>query len=262
MSGANRSGVARSAGANRNGALARFKEMLRSTAHAVLDPAVGLLMRMGFTANGLTLIGLTLSGAAGYAFFDGHSRLAALLLAVSGLCDILDGQVARRSGGETRFGAFFDSTLDRLSEALVLTGILGFCLRNLVALVQDPVRALAQTDAGLEPITWAMVAVTTALALTGSFLVSYTRARAEGLGLECKVGWFERPERLVLLIVAMGIKQFRAISLALILLALFSFITACQRVVHVWKLTRSPADRAGADPPAGRRSMSREAGDS
>jgi CDP-diacylglycerol--glycerol-3-phosphate 3-phosphatidyltransferase len=262
MSGANRTDVARSADGERTGSLTRIKDALRTTAHAVLDPVVALLMRMGFTANGLTLIGLTLSLAAGFAFFDGHSRLAALLLAVAGLCDILDGQVARRSGGETRFGAFFDSTLDRLSEALVLLGILGFCLRNLVALVLDPARAMAQTDAGLDPVTWAMVGVTAMLALTGSFLVSYTRARAEGLGLDCRVGWFERPERLVLLIVAGAIQWFSAISWALLLLALFSFITAAQRVAHVWKLTRSPADRSTMDPPAGPRSTSREAGDS
>ena len=262
MSGANRTIAARPSGAGRGGALARFKDAVRNIAHAVLDPVVSLLMRVGFTANGLTLIGLTLSGAAGFAFFDGHSRLAALLLGASGLCDILDGQVARRSGGETRFGAFFDSTLDRLSEALVLIGILGFCLRNLVALVLDPARAMQQTDAGLDPVTWAAVGVTAMLALTGSFLVSYTRARAEGLGLDCRVGWFERPERLVLLILAGAIQWFSAISWALLLLALFSFITAAQRVAHIWKLTRGPSEDASADPPSARRSTSREAGDS
>lgn len=261
MSGANRTEVAASA-AGREPLPARVKHTLRTAAHAVLDPIVGVLVRAGFTANGLTLIGLALSAAAGFAFFDGHSRLAALLLAGAGLCDILDGQVARRSGGETRFGAFFDSTLDRLSEALVLIGILGFCLRNLVALVLDPERALAQTDAGLDPVTWAAVGVTAMLALTGSFLVSYTRARAEGLGLDGRVGWFERPERLLLLIVAGAIKWFSAISWALLLLALFSFITAAQRVIHIWRLTRDSSDRSAADPPAGRRSTSREAGDS
>jgi CDP-diacylglycerol--glycerol-3-phosphate 3-phosphatidyltransferase len=262
MSGVNRTMDARPSSAGRGGALTRFKDMLRQTAHAVLDPVVSLLMRVGFTANGLTLIGLALSAAAGFAFFDGHSRLAALLLAVSGLCDILDGQVARRTVGETRFGAFFDSTLDRLSEALVLTGILGFCLRNLVALVLDPSRVMAQTDAGLDPVTWAAVGVTAMLALTGSFLVSYTRARAGSLGLECRVGWFERPERLVLLILAGAIKWFSAISWALLLLALFSFITAAQRVAHVWKLTRGPSEGSTADPPPAPPSTSREAGDS
>jgi CDP-diacylglycerol--glycerol-3-phosphate 3-phosphatidyltransferase len=254
--------TARSSNSGPGGALARFKDAVRNTAHAVLDPVVNLLMRIGFTANGLTLIGVALSAAAGFAFFDGHSRLAALLLAVSGLCDILDGQVARKSGGETRFGAFFDSTLDRLSEALVLIGILGFCLRNLSRLALDPALVLEQVEKGLDPMTWAVVGVTSMLALTGSFLVSYTRARAEGLGLECRAGWFERPERLVLLILAGAIHSFLAISWALLILALFSFITAAQRVAHVWKLTRGSSEGSSADPPSAQRSTSREAGDS
>jgi len=82
-----------------------------------------------------------------------------------------------------------------------------------------------------------MVAV---LALVGSFMVSYTRARAEGLGLECRVGWFERPERLVLLIIAGLFKIFWIMSAALLLLAVLSFWTAIQRVRHVWRITRGP----------------------
>jgi CDP-diacylglycerol--glycerol-3-phosphate 3-phosphatidyltransferase len=77
-----------------------------------------------------------------------------------------------------------------------------------------------------------------ALALVGSFMVSYTRARAEGLGLDCKVGWFERPERLVLLMVAGLLRVFWAMSAALLLLAALSFATAAQRVAHVYRNTR------------------------
>ena len=238
------------------GRLARIKERLRTTAHAVLDPVVSGAIRLGLTANHLTVLGFGISLGAALAFFDGHSRLGALLLLVSGLCDILDGQVARRQGGETRFGAFLDSTLDRLSESAVLIGILGFCLRNLHALVFSPERVIEQTRAGLFPMTWAVVGITAMLALVGSFMVSYTRARAEGLGLECKVGWFERPERLALLIVAGALQVFWAMSGALLLLALFSFVTAAQRVAHVWKLTRVPRDAsprdAGPDADGGR----------
>ncbi len=226
-------------GALPSGRLSRIKDALRRFAHSALDPTVRVMLRIGIGANHLTLIGLSLSAAAGLAFFDGHSRLGALLLALSGVCDILDGQLARAAGGETRFGAFFDSTLDRLSEALVLLGILGFCLRNLVALVFDSMSVVEQTTMGLAPWTWAVVGMTAMLALTGSFLVSYTRARAEGLGLECKVGWFERPERLLLLILAGALKAFSAMSGALLVLALFSFITAAQRVAHVYRITRT-----------------------
>jgi CDP-diacylglycerol--glycerol-3-phosphate 3-phosphatidyltransferase len=176
-------------------------------------------------------------------FFEGHSRTAALLLLLGGTCDILDGQLARRAGVLSRFGAFLDSTLDRVSEAAVLLGILGFYLRNLYALVLHPERALLQISSGLEPLTWVVVAFTAALALVGSFLVSYTRARAEGLGLDCKVGWFERPERTVLVILAGLLRVFWAMSAALLLLAVLSFATAAQRVAHVHRNTR----RAGAD---------------
>jgi CDP-diacylglycerol--glycerol-3-phosphate 3-phosphatidyltransferase len=165
------------------------------------------------------------------------------MLLLAGLCDILDGELARRAGLASRFGAFLDSTLDRLSEALVLLGILGFYLRNLYALVLHPERALLQISTGLEPLTWAVMAFTAALALVGSFMVSYTRARAEGLGLDCKVGWFERPERLVLLVVAGLLRVFWAMSAALLLLAILSFATAAQRVAHVHRNTR----RAGND---------------
>ena len=220
------------------GRLAGFKQGLRDGAQAALEPAAAWLARLGVRPDHLTALGLLLSAIAGLAFFDGHSRLAALLLALGGLCDLLDGQVARLGGGETRFGALMDSTLDRLGESLVLLGILGFYLRNLAALAMDPAQLVTQMAIGLHPGTWAVVALTAVLALVGSFMVSYVRARAEGLGLDCRVGWFERPERLALLIVAGALQVFWAMSAALLLLAILSFATAYQRVAHVWKLTR------------------------
>jgi CDP-diacylglycerol--glycerol-3-phosphate 3-phosphatidyltransferase len=223
--------------------VATLKRQLQDGAHSALEPLVTLLSRLGARADQLTIAGVVLSVVSAFAFFEGHSRTGALMLLLAGLCDILDGELARRAGAMSRFGAFLDSTLDRLSEAAVLLGILGFYLRNLLALVLHPERALLQISTGLEPLTWAVVAFTAALALTGSFLVSYTRARAEGLGLECKVGWFERPERLVLLILAGLLKVFWAMSAALLLLAVLSFATAAQRVAHVHRNTR----RAGTD---------------
>lgn len=225
------------------GRVATVKRQLQDGAHAVLEPLVALLSQLGVRADHLTIAGLALSGLSGLAFFEGHSRTGALLLALAGVCDLLDGELARRTGAASRFGAFLDSTLDRLSEAAVLLGILGFYLRNLLALVLHPERALFQISTGLEPLTWAVVAFTVALALTGSFMVSYTRARAEGLGLDCKVGWFERPERVALLILAGLLKVFWAMSAALLLLAVLSFATAAQRVAHVHRNTR----RAGMD---------------
>jgi CDP-diacylglycerol--glycerol-3-phosphate 3-phosphatidyltransferase len=225
------------------GRVARIKRQLQAGAHTALEPLVALLSRLGVRADHLTIAGLVLSALSGLAFFEGHSRSGSLLLLLAGGCDVLDGELARRAGTASRFGAFLDSTLDRLSEAVVLLGILGFYLRNLLALVLHPERALLQISSGLDPLTWAVVAFTAALALVGSFMVSYTRARAEGLGLDCKVGWFERPERLALLILAGLLKVFWAMSAALLLLALLSFATAAQRVAHVHRNTR----RAGMD---------------
>ncbi len=242
MSGATNAGAPPAAGR-----LATAKERLKHGAHVAVDPLVDLLQRAGASPDHLTIAGLVLSLLSGVAFFEGHSRTGALVLAVAGVCDILDGQLARRLGSVSRFGAFLDSTLDRLSEAAVLLGILGFYLGNLLALVLQPERALSQISRGLEPVTWAVVAMTTALALVGSFMVSYTRARAEGLGLDCKVGWFERPERMVVLIVAGLVKVFWAMSAALLLLAILSFATAAQRMLHVYRNTR----RAGLDQPGG-----------
>ena len=215
-----------------------LKERARRIAHVVLGPVTALLHGLGIGPDHLTVAGLLVSLVAALVFFEGYFQLGAALVAVSGVCDILDGELARRSGRRSRFGAFLDSTLDRLSDGLVLTGIAGFYLAHLADLALDPSQAVAEISRGLEPRTWAVVSLTAVLAMVGSFMVSYTRARAEGLGLDCEVGWFERPERMLLLIVAASFGVGRVMSLALILLALLSFATATQRVVHIWKHTR------------------------
>ena len=220
------------------GAVAHLKNRAREAAHALLAPAARSLAGFGVRADHITWTGLALGVLAGFAFFDGHSRLAAVFLAFAGVCDILDGEMAHQSGVTSRFGAFLDSTLDRVGEAAALVGIAGFCLRNLVALIYQPAQVLEQMAIGLTPATWGVLAFVALLALVGSYMVSYTRARAEGLGLDCKVGWFERPERLVLLIIAGALKVFWAMSIALLLLTIFSFVTAAQRVAHVHRLTR------------------------
>ena len=215
-----------------------FKERMRLLAHAVLAPIAGGLIALGLRPDHITVGGLLLSIAAGLLFFEGEFRWGSVVTAAAGVCDILDGAMARRLGRGSVFGAFFDSTLDRLAEAAVLVGIAGFYLVHLVDLVIDPAGAVAEIARGLEPRTWAVVSLTAMLALVGSFMVSYTRARAEGLGLECKVGWFERPERMVVLIVAAAFGVGPVMPGALIVLALLSFVTALQRVTHVWRITR------------------------
>jgi len=221
------------------GGLARIKESGKRIAYAALDPLVALLGRIGVGPDALTAIGCVFSVFSGVAFFEGGFRLGSGLLLASGICDMLDGQVARSQQQVSRFGAFLDSTLDRFAEAFVLLGIAGFYLVNLVDLVHDPSRVWSEASRGLEPRTWAVVSLTAMMALVGSFMVSYTRARAEGLGLDGKVGWFERPERLLLVMIAGAFGVGPVMPGALLLLTLFSFGTAVQRVAHVWKQTRS-----------------------
>lgn len=230
--------IAAAEGPESRGRLGRAKERARQLAHGAFGPIVALLARAGVRPDHVTIAGCVLSFVAALAFFEGGFRLGAALVALSGLCDILDGQLARLGPSTSRFGAFLDSTLDRLSEGIVLAGIAGFYIVNLVDLAKNPVRVLDELSRGQEPRTWAVVALVAMLGVVGSFLVSYTRARAEGLGLECRVGWFERPERIVLLIVAGAFGVGPVMPGALLLLTGLSFATAVRRVTHVWKITR------------------------
>jgi CDP-diacylglycerol--glycerol-3-phosphate 3-phosphatidyltransferase len=234
-------------GSTRRSGAARFKDRARDLAHGVVRPLVRGLARLGVGANVVSGLGLGLSVVAGLAFFEGAFRLGSALLIAAGVCDILDGELARETRSVSAFGAFLDSTLDRIAEGSVLIGIAGFYVAHLVEIAGLPGAVLSDLSRGLEPRTWAVVSMTAMLALLGSFLVSYTRARAEGLGLECKVGWFERPERLVLVIIAglFGVSRF--MPGALLVLAVLSFVTAIQRIRHVHRITR--ARTPGAESP-------------
>jgi CDP-diacylglycerol--glycerol-3-phosphate 3-phosphatidyltransferase len=232
------------AGAPGSEGQARMKDRLRQLAHAIFGPPARGLYALGIRPDHVTWLGFGLSVASGLAFFEGQFRVGALIAILSGLCDILDGQLARVRGTTSRFGAFLDSTLDRFADAFLLLGIAGFYIANLVELSTDPVRVMADLERGLEPRTWALVALLAVLALVGSLMVSYTRARAEGLGLDCKVGWFERPERMVLLIVAGLFGIGPVMPWALLILTVMAFVTVAQRMSHVHKNTRG----AGLDP--------------
>jgi len=220
------------------GSVGGYKDVLKRWAHAALDPLVRALLALGLKADHLTALGFLLSLAAGLQFATGQFRIAASVTLAAGICDILDGQIARRSGHATRFGAFLDSTLDRVAEAMLFVGIAWYYTAQLVDMAVNPNRVMANLQHGLEPVTFAVIAIFAMLALVGSFMVSYTRARAEGLGLECKVGWFERPERMVLIILAGYAGLGPVMPAALLVLVVFSFATAIQRMAHVWRRTR------------------------
>jgi CDP-diacylglycerol--glycerol-3-phosphate 3-phosphatidyltransferase len=211
---------------------------VRHAAHDLSRPLVSMLARAGARADHLTMLGCFASLVAGLAFLVGAFRYGAILLALSGLCDLLDGELARARGGVSRFGAFLDSTLDRLGEGVVLAGIAGFYVVNLIELANDPARVLTEVSRGLEPRTWGVLALLAIVAMIASFLVSYTRARAEGLGLDCRVGWFERTERMLVLIVAGLFGVGPVMPGALLLLVVLSSVTAAQRVAYVWKTSR------------------------
>lgn len=198
-----------------------MKASVKESARRLLDPLIRGLARLGVTPDQVTLFGLALSfGAGGALALDHHLAAAALLLAGS-LCDAIDGDLARATGKGTRFGAFFDSFLDRYAEAAVFFGLAVSYARQARAL-----------EVGVIVV-----------ALAGSLLVSYARARAEGLGVECKVGVMERPERLVVLIVGCALGP-RYLMWGVWLLAVLTHVTALQRLLHVrHQLLSAPRER-------------------
>ncbi len=184
----------------------------------LVGPLARAFIRAGIHPNVITTIGTLIVVGAGVAFGFGAIRLGGLLLLVSGVFDILDGQVARHGGMMTTFGAFYDSTLDRVGESAVFAGLAIYFERGGVPAARQ---------------TLALGVALAALAM--SMLVSYTRARAEGLGLECTVGIAARAERVLLLGVAAlffgsnGMLLFWIVAI----LALATAITVVQRVLHV-----------------------------
>jgi phosphatidylglycerophosphate synthase len=196
---------------------------LKERARAILTGPARALAGAGVSATHLTVTGFLLAVAAAVMLARGRYDWTAALLIVSGLCDTLDGAVARAGAGETRLGAFLDSTLDRAGESAVYVGS---AWRGLV-LVRE--WAGPRWDVTL-PV----------LALASSLLVSYVRARAEGLGAECRVGLMERTERLVLLIAAALVAVFwePAWAWALAALSALNFVTFAQRLVHVGRALR------------------------
>lgn len=231
-------------GAPSHGSLRSFKDWLRQISTTVLGPIARGLYAIGIRPDHITVLGLLLSVVAGALFMFGQFRYGALIAVLSGLCDMMDGQLAKVRGTASRFGAFLDSTLDRLADGAILLGLAAFYMgfRDLMfhpeGMTTESLARATGLAAGVAPGPAPVVGILALLGLLGSLLVSYTRARAEGLGLDCNVGWFERPERLVLLIVAALFGVGPVMPWALLILTILSFVTAAQRVGHVYMQTR------------------------
>lgn len=194
----------------------RARAAIRQSTKGLLISLATPLARVGVSPNVLTLCGLLAMFGVAYVLALGHQRVAGLLLIPVALFDALDGALARLTGKATPFGAFFDSTLDRIAEIALYLGLL-YLYRGLT-----------------------LESVLVYLTITGSLMVSYTRARAEGLGVQCKVGLFTRLERLAVLVVGLLLEQ---TLLALIVLAIFSNLTVLQRVWHVRQATSKERTR-------------------
>jgi len=196
-------------------------DFLQPTMYWFTNGMVRWMIRMGIHPNVVTTLGFLTTVAAGISFHLDHVRTAGFLILIGGLWDLVDGRVARESGLASKFGSFYDSTLDRISEIVMWIGLAS--LYNTI----HP-----------EPRDLIMIYVIMA-AMGGSVMVSYTRARAEGLGLDCKVGLMQRAERVVLLGAAawwFGL-DFDGVVLTgvIIIVAILTNVTAIQRIVWVFK---------------------------
>ncbi|CAG0933664.1 CDP-diacylglycerol---glycerol-3-phosphate 3-phosphatidyltransferase [Thermoflexales bacterium] len=198
-------------------------ERLRPKAAKILQPIGRALIRLHITANLLTFCGVALAALSGLFIAMGQPFWGGVLLILSAPMDALDGTVARLSGSiKSKFGAFWDSTLDRYAEACVLLGVL--------------IYGLSQDNAAIVVLAFVTV--------VGSILVSYARSRAETLGIDCKVGVLTRVERVAVTLVMLLLNPFAPdipLLIGLGVMAVFTNITVIMRIVHV----RREMDRRG-----------------
>jgi CDP-diacylglycerol--glycerol-3-phosphate 3-phosphatidyltransferase len=186
-----------------------FTDWARTQAGVILMPIAQAMGRLGIHPNTITILGLLLQVGVGVVFGLGHIKLAGWLLLFVAPVDALDGALARALGKQSRFGAFLDSTLDRFSDAALILGLMMHYLGEGASI----------------PVVLAFVA------MVGAIMVSYTRARAETMGFNCKVGLLTRMERIVL------IGALSAVGLPMVMLwalAVLSMVTVVQRILHVY----------------------------
>ena len=191
-------------------------DRVRQWSRGIINPIARVVSRTGISPNGITVIGFLLMVGVGLVLSQGYLRLAGVLLIVAALFDALDGALARLQDRVTPFGAFFDSTMDRYAEAAVFLGVLIYFLRE-----------SASTEV-----------ILTYIAIIGSLMVSYTRARGEGLGVSIRGGLLSRLERMVILVLFLLLNQ---LAIALWILAPLTNLTALQRIWLTWRAMQEDA---------------------
>jgi len=197
-----------------------------SAARWLTAPLVTILGKSRLKPNTVTWLALAINVVAAGAIATNHLITAGVLVLLSGLFDLIDGALARFTNQATSFGALLDSTFDRMSDAVLFLGLLALYILN-----------FTPTVFMLAPSTEYVVTITLIfLALVAAFLTSYVRSRAEGLGIDCRVGLFTRFERVIIL--ALGL-LFNQILIALLVLVVLAFATVGQRLVYVRQQTRS-----------------------
>lgn len=196
----------------------KLSQVRKTAAYYLTQPVVRLLVKLPIAPDAISWVGFSLTVGAAVLIVFHYLFAAGLVVLIAGFFDILDGALARGSYRVTRFGGILDSTLDRLAEAVLLLGIL-------VLYAEEP------SVVGVLIVGFALV---------GSLLVSYIRARAEAAGLECQEGLFTRTERVVVLVLGLLLSQLpNALLIALAIIAVFSFITLCQRLLYARRQTRN-----------------------
>lgn len=199
--------------AKNEGSRKSLEEVLRKIVKTPLDAIASFLLRIRMQPNHITFLGLLGSIAAGVLIAFGHLLWAGLLAAIMAPLDAVDGAMARLKGSPTKFGSFFDSVIDRYDELFLLAGLTYHFIQ--------------------QANTWGVMLTFGAAA--GSVLVSYTRAKAEALGLNAKVGFMTRIERSIVLIIGLLVGK-PLVSVGII--AILANITAIQRIASVWQQSK------------------------
>ncbi|MFC1562464.1 CDP-alcohol phosphatidyltransferase family protein [candidate division KSB1 bacterium] len=191
--------------------------------YSLINPLVSFLIKRGVHPNFLTTLGLLLSIITAVLVAEGYFFMAGLMIIAAGSCDMVDGKVARASGLGSKFGALYDSAIDRYSETILFFGVCFYFVQN---------KMYITSIGGF-------------IAISGSLMVSYIRARAEALDLKCKVGLMQRPERLIFLSIGclLGDLTFSepyypiSLIIAIWAIAISSNFTAIHRLYYIWKIT-------------------------